>query len=624
MAAAGSMPRPSDIIAGSYRVERTIGTGGMGHVVAATDIRTNAPVAIKLLGVKDDDTAVQRFFREARASMNIRCDHVVRVIEVGSVHGAQPFMVMERLTGQDLAVMVRGQKALPVQDVVDIAVDTCDALAHAHASGVVHRDIKLSNLFYCEPQKIIKVLDFGISKSEDREVWERTLTRTGADAVLGSPPFMSPEQIRRPKEVDGRTDIWAMGIVLYRLMCGRMPFDGETVGELFANILERDPTPLTSMAPHVSPAIAAIIHKCLARDRQQRYANVGQIARDLLPYTNHKAAAEDAIRVQPPGTGIEEVGTMSLDGPMPQLSSSLNALANINNAGSSGGYPAQPGANGRDTGSGRPPLPFSQPPPRASVPSAPQITQQPSRPSIPPGGLAPSHNFTPSGSYAPPQPGNFTPSGSYIPQSPASVPSIVSQMNSMSGSLSSSQMGAQRLPPGIASQYSTGPQPTWTGSGATLAPEVFTAPGGTLATHPRRWPWIVVSFAALGLASVLAWGAASSGPNTNGNANGTNASGSSQTTLAATTTANTVSTTTTATTATTAGATSSANPPPGTGAINTGSWMPGQPPPTAPVGPKKTPKLPGQGGTSPGAPGTNPGNGKPGGGLHDNPYAQQQ
>lgn len=623
MAAAGSMPRPSDIIAGSYRVERTIGTGGMGHVVAAVDIRTNAPVAIKLLGVKDDDTAVQRFFREARASMNIRCDHVVRVIEVGSVHGAQPFMVMERLTGQDLAVMVRGQKSLPVQDVVDIAVDTCDALAHAHASGVVHRDIKLSNLFYCEPNKIIKVLDFGISKSEDREVWERTLTRTGADAVLGSPPFMSPEQIRRPKEVDGRTDIWAMGVVLYRLTCGRMPFDGETVGELFATILERDPTPLTSMAPHVSPAIAAIIHKCLARDRQQRYANVGQIARDLLPYTTHKAAAEDAIRMQPPGAGMEEVGTMSLDGPMPAGTTGLSAaVANLPNAGSSGGYPAQSGLRDASRVSGNPPLPFSQPPPRASIPSAPSITQQPSRPSIPP----PSHNFTPSGSYAPPQPHNFTPSGSYIPPqgyppAPSSVPSIMSQVGA--GGMG----GAPRMPGGIASQLSTGPQPMWTGSGSTLAPEVMSATGGTMggAAHPRRWPWIVVSFAALGLASVLAWGAASSGPATNGGTNGTRTSNSGgpldTTTPVQPSTASTSSTTSAST-----GVTMSGTSSPGgvnTGAntsanTTTGAWMPGQPPgqglpgQTA-QGPKKVPRTGASATVKPA-----------GGGLHDNPYAQPQ
>ncbi len=595
MAAAGSMPRPSDIIAGSYRVERTIGTGGMGHVVAAVDIRTNAQVAIKLLSVKDDDTAVQRFFREARASMNISCEHVVRVIEVGSVHGAQPFMVMERLTGQDLAVMVRGQKSLPVQDVVDIGVDTCDALAHAHATGVVHRDIKLSNLFYCEPQKIIKVLDFGISKSEDREVWERTLTRTGADSVLGSPPFMSPEQIRRPKDVDGRTDIWAMGVVLYRLMCGRMPFDGETVGELFATILERDPAPLTSMAPHVSPAIAAIIHKCLFRDRQQRYANVGQIARDLMPYTTHKGAAEDAMRVQPPGAGLEELGTMSLDGPLGGLPQAMSAaFANVQNAGSSGGYPAQSGA-GRI--SGTPPLPFSQPPPRPSMPSAPQITQQGSRPSIPP-----QHQFTPSGSYAPPQPHAFTPSGSYTaPQASSSVPSIVSH---------ASHGGTQRLPPGIASQLSTGPQPTWTGSGATLAPEVMTGPWGTQANHPRRWPWIVVSFAALGLASILAWGATSANSNNTitGSANGGPASSAAAAPLVDTKPTPAVPGSITITGAVSGGSATPQGSPPSQQQSSAGAG--------AGIGLKKR------------IPNTNPTPGavaKPGGGgLHDNPYPQQQ
>jgi serine/threonine-protein kinase len=600
MAAAGSMPRPSDVIAGSYRVERTIGTGGMGHVVAAVDIRTNQPVAIKLLSVKDDDTAVQRFFREARASMNIRCEHVVRVIEVGSVHGAQPFMVMERLNGQDLAVMVRGQKALPVQDVVDIAVDACDALAHAHATGVVHRDIKLSNLFYCEPERIIKVLDFGISKSEDREVWERTLTRTGADSVLGSPPFMSPEQIRKPKDVDGRTDIWALGVVLYRLLCGRMPFDGETVGELFATIMERDPAPLTSMAPHVSPAIAEIVHKCLKRDRLQRYGNVGQIARDLMPYTTHKAAAQDAIRVQPPGaSGMENLGTMSLDGPMPQQSggsafppgfvpaappSGVGNVANPgSNGGSSGGFSSQAGSRP----SVPPPLPFSQPPPRASVPSAPQISPQPSRPSIPP---PQSHQFTPTGGYALQQFGGSS-----------SVPSIVSQSHAQ----------AQLAMNG---QLQTGPQQMWTGSGGTLSPEVFTGPVGTMANHPRRWPWIVMSFAALGLAIVLAWGASTPASNMNnaGPSNGTMPSAHVITPPPVTPPVDTkgptppVDTTTQQVT------------PQGPSAQPAGQGA-GQTAPTWQAGPNGTQKRK----PVPAPPPSN--TAKPaGGGLHDNPYAQPQ
>jgi serine/threonine-protein kinase len=398
----------------------------------------------------------------------------VKVIEVGSVDGQQPFMVMERLNGQDLAARVRGGKTFELQQAVDIAIDVCDALAHAHAGGVVHRDIKLSNLFLCEPSGEVKVLDFGISKSEDREVWERTLTRTGADAVLGSPPFMSPEQIRTPKTVDGRTDIWAMGVVLYRVMSGRMPFDGETVGELFAAILERDPPYLTSVAPGIPPAVASVIHRMLSRDKMQRYGNTGQIARDLMPFTTKKSVAEDVIKLQPPGAVMETLGTMSLAGPVPGA---------IPPPATSSNPMSHPGADGR----------ASYPPQYYNTPNAGAFQQTP----------MPGYQHTPipgaGYQHTPLPPRSSNPSLPQYHLTPTPPPFALTH----NGQPGASQSGGY--------QQMQGPHPMW--GAATLSPEVLSQPVGTMAQQPRRWPWIVLSFAAVAVASVLAWTA--SAPPTN-------------------------------------------------------------------------------------------------------------
>ena len=292
-------PATGEQFAGRYRVDGLLGKGGMAVVIAATEEATGEPLAIKLLGSEDEPEATEdtaeraaRLMREARAAMRIASEHVVRVRDVATDAEFGPYIVMERLRGSDLSQAWPLETQMPVTDAADVALQVCEALSHAHAAGIVHRDIKLSNLFRADGPdgSAIKVLDFGISKLTTRAEWERTeRTLTVADAVLGSPQFVSPEQLRDSSAVDGRTDIWALGVVIYRLMTGAYPFAGATIGQLFTRILERDPEPLAERGVE-SAAMQSIVTRCLERDLARRYQDVGELARDLAPLASERWA----------------------------------------------------------------------------------------------------------------------------------------------------------------------------------------------------------------------------------------------------------------------------------------------------------------------------------------------
>lgn len=282
-------PTAGELIAGQYRVERVLGTGGMGVVVAATDLRTRERVAIKLLRAAEERRAVERFFREARAMSRLSTEHVVRVIEAGTADN-RPYLVMEQLDGQDFAEQARGGRKLPMREVVDATVQACEALSHAHRAGIVHRDLKPSNLFLhtqAGTRPVVKLLDFGISKVKSKEEWEKTLTATNDGGVLGSPPYMSPEQVRDPKKVDARSDVWALGIVMYKLLAGKLPFDGDSVGEVFARVLERPYPSLRAWGGvDVPPELDAIVGRCLAKDRRDRFQHTGDLALALAAFAS--------------------------------------------------------------------------------------------------------------------------------------------------------------------------------------------------------------------------------------------------------------------------------------------------------------------------------------------------
>ncbi len=260
----------------------------MGLVVEAYHELLDQRVAVKLLYQDVADREAQsRLLLEARSAAKLQSEHVARVIDVDVGQDGLPFIVMELLEGADLCQIADARGALPRWLVVDYILQALEGLAHAHARGIIHRDLKPSNLFLAnkpDGTQVIKILDFGISKSADNPTDKRSQQLTGGRAVLGSPPYMSPEQVRSPKRVDHRTDIWSLGICMYELLTNSMPFGGDELQETFAQILEKDPTPIRSLVTGVPEGLEQIVMKCLAKKRDDRFADVGELAKALLPY----------------------------------------------------------------------------------------------------------------------------------------------------------------------------------------------------------------------------------------------------------------------------------------------------------------------------------------------------
>ena len=289
---------PGSIFAGKYRVEKVLGRGGMGLVLAARHLGLDEPVAIKVLlpAMMQVAGMVERFTREARASAKIKNDHVVRVTDVDALPSGLPYMVMERLDGTDLSDLCKSVGPLPIADAVRYLLETCSAMSEAHAMGIIHRDLKPANLFLARRRDgatSIKVLDFGISKAM-QSLGEQTVTVAGT--VLGSPSYMSPEQIAAVRDLDGRTDLWSLGVILYQLVTGRVPFPAETLTQLCALVLQTEPRRPSELRPDLPPGLEAVILRCLEKDRARRFSTAGSSRTSLSRTEIGRAAAASATR----------------------------------------------------------------------------------------------------------------------------------------------------------------------------------------------------------------------------------------------------------------------------------------------------------------------------------------
>jgi serine/threonine-protein kinase len=274
-------------LAGKYRIDRLIGQGAMGAVFAARHEILQKNVAIKMMTDEHAGSpeAVTRFINEARAVASIEGDHVARVLDVGQLENGRPFMAIELLEGADLEQILQQRGPLPSHEAVDLVLQALEALAEAHSLGIVHRDLKPANLFLARRRdgtSLVKVLDFGVSKRQT--VPSPTPSITATTAILGSPVYMAPEQLQSAKNVDARADIWALGVVLYELLTGRPPFQGDNVAQLFVAILENPPTPVRSIRPSVPPGLEEVILRCLSRDVSHRFQNVAELAAALEPF----------------------------------------------------------------------------------------------------------------------------------------------------------------------------------------------------------------------------------------------------------------------------------------------------------------------------------------------------
>ena len=298
-----------DLLRGRYRVERVLGTGAMGFVVAATDLEQGQLRAIKLMlpTALENHEAVERFLREARASSSLRGDHVAHVLETGDLDDGTPFMVMEHLEGHDLAALLgrrvemKLSPALPLGVALAIVLQACEALAEAHANGVVHRDLKPANLFLVKRDKsaiFVKVLDFGVSKILGDAATDDV---TSSYAMLGSPHYMSPEQMRSSRDVDARTDVWSLGVIAYQLLTGRLPFEGKRLTTIVFNVLQGKPTPPSSFTKDLPPALEAAIMACLESDLDKRCPSVVDLAAALAPFAPPEAFASlERLGIAPP------------------------------------------------------------------------------------------------------------------------------------------------------------------------------------------------------------------------------------------------------------------------------------------------------------------------------------
>ena len=310
---------PGAVIAGKYRVEREIGAGGVGVVALATHIELGQRVAIKYLrgGGMAKPQSIERFKREAKLAASLRSEHVVKVFDVGTLEGV-PYMVMEYLEGEDLSqVLERG--AIPIEQAIQWTLEACHALEEAHSLGIVHRDLKPANLFLARRSNgapIVKILDFGISKILETSAFSSLPTMTRQNEIFGTPHYMSPEQLVSSTNVDARSDVWAMGVVLYELLTRRLPFEGDDLRQLVADVLSSVPQPVRDHRGDIPIELAQVVHACLSYDPEQRPRTIGHLAARIRPFASAQYVRSLALaETSPEVSGLHDLGWVHPAGP---------------------------------------------------------------------------------------------------------------------------------------------------------------------------------------------------------------------------------------------------------------------------------------------------------------------
>jgi eukaryotic-like serine/threonine-protein kinase len=292
---------PGAVIAQRYRIDSVIAEGGMGIVYRGWHLTLDQPIAIKVVRPEyvDNPEAVARFLNEARAVAALRAVNVAQVLDVGRIRGGVLYMVMEYLEGSDLRDVLDRDGAFSLERAVDCVRQACAAMHEAHGAGIVHRDLKPENLFLArlpDGREVLKVIDFGISKRPS-VASARSFTEAGRS--LGSPHYMAPEQISTPEAVDGRADVWSLGVVLFELLTNALPYDADTVAATCAKVLCGEPASLAELRPDLAPEFVAIVNKCLSKDREQRFATVDELSEALEPFGSPQRASRGSLGSHP-------------------------------------------------------------------------------------------------------------------------------------------------------------------------------------------------------------------------------------------------------------------------------------------------------------------------------------
>jgi serine/threonine-protein kinase len=298
-------------LAEKYRIERLIAEGGMGIVYEGYHVVLEQRVAVKVVRPEyaHHPEAVERFLNEARAIARLRGHHIAKVLDTGRTDSGAPYMVLEYLEGRDLRTALDTDGPLPVDRAVEYLLQTCEAVAEAHAVGLIHRDLKPDNLFItrsADGREVLKVIDFGISKRVDGS--GRCLTKQGQS--LGSPHYMAPEQMASPEQVDARADIWSLGVVLYELLTNTVPFMGDSLAAACLQVLTAEPRSIRETRPEVPPALEQVVMRCLAKQRDDRYSSVQELAFELCAFLPELGPRSDT-RLRAAASSMLESGSLA-------------------------------------------------------------------------------------------------------------------------------------------------------------------------------------------------------------------------------------------------------------------------------------------------------------------------